>query len=306
MKKPIKLRLSITDRCNFRCFYCYAKDFVPLKKEEMLSYEDFLFLIETLTFSGIEKVKITGGEPLYKRDIEIFIKRLSEIEGLKDISLTTNGFYLEEKAEMLRGAGLRRINVSIDSLKKDTVKKISGVDAIEKIIDGIEVAVKKFSTIKINVVLLKGINTDEIFDFIEFSCKYNIFLRFIELMPAENTIVWERFFYPEELLIDEIKKRGKVEYMRNCSHEFFYNFEGIRFSVIPSYSRFFCNSCDKVRIDCAGNLKLCLFDKRNYPLIDIIKNRKREELISKFSEIIENKKSYKGKESIFEMVRIGG
>jgi len=306
MKKARKLRLSITDRCNFRCFYCYTKDFVPLKKGEMLSYEDFLFLVETLTFLGIEKVKITGGEPLYKRDIEIFIRGLNKIKNLKDVSLTTNGFYLEEKAEILKKAGLKRINVSIDSLRKDTVNKISGVDAFEKVIKGIEIAVREFSPIKINIVLLKGINTNEIFDFIEFSCKYNVFLRFIELMPAENTVVWERFFYPEELLIYEMRKKGKIEFIRNYGHEFFYTFEGIEFSIIPSYSRFFCDSCDKVRIDCSGNLKLCLFDKNNYPLVYVIKNREREKLILKFSEIIKKKKSYKGKESIYEMVRIGG
>lgn len=301
-----KIRLSVTDRCNFRCFYCYSRDFIPLKKEETLSYEDFLFFVDTISSSGIDTIKITGGEPLFKRDIEVFIKRLNEIKILKDISITTNGFFLAEKAEILKKSGLKRINISIDSFDRKKIKNITGRDSLEEILEGIKISTKLFSPVKINVVLLKGINTDEIFNFINFASKLKIFVRFIELMPSANNSFWERFYFSEKLLLNELKKKGKVEYKSSNGHENFYNFEGINFGVIPSYSKFFCGSCNKVRIDCAGNLKLCIYDKKNYPLKNFIKNRDNENLIKEFFKILKNKKSYKGKTDIFEMVRIGG
>ena len=202
------LRLSVTDRCNLRCIYCMPEegvDFVP--HNEILSYEEMLRLVEIAVQAGIRKVRLTGGEPLVRKGFISFLERLSAIEDLKEISLTTNGVLLKEFASAIRRCGICRINVSLDSLDRQKFLQITGRDRFIRVLEGIEEADRLgFEPIKINVVAMRGINDDEILDFARLTFAKPYHIRFIEFMPVGKNNGWtnDRF-----IPADEIMKNGK-------------------------------------------------------------------------------------------------
>ena len=179
------LRISVTDRCNLRCRYCMpAEGFPLLRHEDILSYEEILQVVDAFVAEGISKVRVTGGEPLVRRNLSTLITAFYRIPGLEDISLTTNGVLLREYAKDLRKTGLRRINISLDSLRKDRFFEITMRDVLGDVLAGIEEAREAgFDPIKINVVIMKGINDDEILDFVSFAKTQEVTVRFIEYMP---------------------------------------------------------------------------------------------------------------------------
>ena len=211
--RPIRdLRVSLTDRCNFRCFYCLPHGEPPIApKEQMLSYEEIEYVCDIFVELGIEKIRLTGGEPMMRRDIEqidqFALKTRAQLQApkdkvvglLQDLALTTNGYFLPHRAQSLKDAGLDRITISLDSLKRDVFKQMTGVDVLDRVIDGI-VAAKEagLEPIKINAVIVRGHNEDEVADFAAFAREHDVKMRFIEFMPLiPDTIGRARTLFPD-------------------------------------------------------------------------------------------------------------
>src|SRR5256885_13111020 len=189
------LRVSLTDRCNFRCFYCLPHGEPPVApKEQMLSYEEIEYAVEIFVSLGIEKIRLTGGEPMMRRDIETIIRKLSALKPrLHDLALTTNGYFLPDRAQSLKDAGLDRITISLDSLKRETFERMTGVDVLERVLAGIEAAKSAGLTpIKINAVIVRGHNEEEVADFASFARSTGVRMRFIEFMPLDSGHDWSR------------------------------------------------------------------------------------------------------------------
>lgn len=263
------VRISITDRCNLRCRYCMpvcGVDWVP--HEQVLSYEEMLRILRICIARGVEKVRITGGEPLLRRDIVGFISQLNSTGGLKDLTLTTNGILLEPLALPMKEAGLRRVNVSLDTLDRKKFAYITRVDAFDKVIRGICAAQEHGLTpVKINVVAIRGFNDGEIEDFARLTTTLPVEVRFIELMPVGCITK-----YPEhenisaEEIRDIIERRfGPLDQMkRGLGPAWMYRIPGAPGSVglIGALSeRDFCGSCNRIRITATGQLRPCLFSE---------------------------------------------
>ena len=259
------LRISITDRCNLKCIYCVPYDFIPkLPHKEILSYEEILRIVRISVHLGISKVRITGGEPLVRKGVYDFLKRLTKIEGLLDISLTTNGVLLKDNINKIKSAGIKRINISLDTLNRKKFKKITGYDFFNQIWEGIELAQKMgFDPIKINVVPLKGVNDNELQDIAALSIEYPFHIRFIEYMPMGTN----QMEIDGHLLFPEIKKRigqlGKlipVDKGMNDGPVERFKFESARGEIgfIHPISRHFCNTCNRLRLTASGQLRPCL------------------------------------------------
>lgn len=259
------LRISITDRCNLRCIYCVPYDFIPkIAHKEILSYEEILRIVRISVRLGISKIRITGGEPLVRKGVYNFLEQLTKIQGLLDISLTTNGVLLKDNINKIRSAGIKRINISLDTLNRKKFSQITGHDFFNQIWEGIVLAQKMgFDPIKINVVPLKGVNDDELLDIAALSIEYPFHIRFIEYMPmGTNNMEIDR-----HLLAPEIKKRinqlGKlipIEKSINDGPAERFKFESARGEIgfIRPISQHFCNTCNRLRLTASGQLRPCL------------------------------------------------
>src|SRR6267142_1413503 len=190
------LRVSLTDRCNFRCFYCLPHGEPPIApKEQMLSYEEIEYVCDIFVELGIEKIRLTGGELMMRRAIETIIQKLAALKskGLQDLALTTNGYFLPDRAAGLQAAGLDRITISLDSLKRNVFKHITGVDVLDQVLAGIEAAKQAgLQPIKINAVIVRGHNEAEVADFAAFAREHDVKMRFIEFMPLDSGHEWSR------------------------------------------------------------------------------------------------------------------
>ncbi len=260
------LRISVTDKCNLRCTYCMPEEgFASALREEILSYEEILSLVEKVCLPlGIDKFKITGGEPLVRREILSFLERLHRIPGIEDISLTTNGMLLPLMANDLYRTGLRRLNISIDSLDPLRFKKITRLGDLELVLKGIEKSMETgFSPIKLNVVTIRNFNDDEIGDFVRFVRNKPIELRFIETMPI-GPIEWKQeSFIPGE----EVRQRIEAEFgplkssrtaRGNGPARVYELADGTRIGFITAISEHFCDSCNRMRLTADGKLRSCL------------------------------------------------
>lgn len=274
------LRLSVTDRCNYRCRYCVpSRDFQFIPHNRILSYEDMIFAVSVFSHLGIEKVRITGGEPLVRKNITYLIKNISEIEKIKEITLTTNGSLLKKYANEIHDAGIKRINISLDSLRDDRYEYITGGFKLEHIIDGVMFAKKiGISPIKINVVAIKGFNDDEIIDFCNFAKEYDLNIRFIEFMPIGNKIEWknENIITGGEIL-KIISKKFHYEPLKKETYAGpAVNYKlsnGAKIGIITPISNHFCSECDKLRLTADGKLRPCLLSDKEIDLFDDIRKR---------------------------------
>jgi cyclic pyranopterin phosphate synthase len=259
------LRISITDRCNLNCIYCVPRDLVPrISHEEILTYEEILRLVHIGTKLGITKVRVTGGEPLVRKGVVDFLSKLSKIDGLSDLSLTTNGVALKENLSKIKSAGINRINISLDTLKRSKFKKITGLDLFDQIWQGIEMALEMgFHPIKLNTVALNGINDDELADLARLSFDYPFHIRFIEYMPIGESQMGNGPL----LLAPEIKKRisvlGNLIPIRasvNDGPAQRYRYKGAAGEVgfIHALSHHFCDRCNRLRLTARGQLRPCL------------------------------------------------
>ncbi|MFH1019035.1 MAG: GTP 3',8-cyclase MoaA [Pseudomonadota bacterium] len=260
------LRISLTDHCNLNCQYCMPQEGrIRLANEELLSYEELLRVVGIAVSLGIEKVRLTGGEPLVRRDVLTFIKALAEIPGLTDIRLTTNGVLLADYAEALQKAGISKLNISLDTLRPERFQQITGVDAFARVWAGISKARELgFSPIKLNVVALRGINDDEFIDFAKLTLVEPLQIRFIEFMPIGASALWDKGKYISSREIMEIiKPVGSLEPIpakRMDGPARIFRFAGAAGSVgfISPISHHFCDRCNRLRLTSEGRLRSCL------------------------------------------------
>lgn len=298
-KRVNYLRLSVTDRCDLRCIYCMPEEgieFIP--REEMLSLEELAGLTARfISLFDIDKVRLTGGEPLLRKNIEVLIEIITAIPQLKDIALTTNGTQLAEKAHAIADAGLRRINVSVDSLDKKRYRIVTGGGNLNDVLKGLEAAKEAgFTPIKINTVLLPDF--DEELEFIEWANTNGYILRFIEQMPDASSPHGTEFKggLKEADLISRIeKKKGRIEAIGESEAEhgkhaarFLVVDTGWEFEVIPSVSVPFCGDCNRIRLDCQGTLRACLYSSRTIQLRDLLHSTD-EEFIAVVEDFVRKK-----------------
>jgi cyclic pyranopterin phosphate synthase len=290
------LRVSITDRCNYRCIYCKPEEqfkFIP--HEEILRYEEIVEIIEEAVNLGVTKVRITGGEPLVRKGVVDFIKKLREIKKLEDISLTTNGFFLSEYAEKLKNAGLNRVNISLDSLQEEKYKKITRGGSLEKALKGIDSALKVgLLPIKINTVLIRGINDDEVEDFVRLALERPLNIRFIEFMPSGEEVINE--FENKFISVQEIKEKLIKKYLLDPikistanGPAKYYQIKGGQGTIgfITALSQHFCETCNRIRLTSEGKLRPCLFSNKDVDIKQAIRKAKTDDKIIR-SKIIRN------------------
>jgi len=267
------LRVSITDRCNLECLYCvpYGGG-VKLSHKEILRYEEILRIIKTGIRLGISKVRITGGEPLARKGVYRFLSKLTSLDGLSDVSLTTNGVLLKENINRIQDAGIKRINISIDTLHKEKFKKITGHAYFHRVWEGINLALEKgFDPVKLNVVALPGINDDELTAFARLTMTNPFHIRFIEYMPIGTDIINKN----KPLLVPEIKARlsgtGEMIPVENGINDgpvMRYKYKGAAGEIgfISPISNHFCNTCNRLRLTASGHLRPCLLSDRQVDL----------------------------------------
>jgi len=261
------LRLSVTDRCNLRCIYCMPQEGLPLiRHEDILSYEEMLRIARIAAGNGITKIRLTGGEPLVRKNLTDFVAELHKIPGISEISMTTNGILLENFAGPLRRAGMKRINISLDTLDPEKYRQITRRGEIRSVMAGIHAArVAGFDPIKINIVAMRGINDNEIRSFAELTIDRPVHIRFIEFMPIKEKTGWskERFISNDEIK-KEIESIGKLEPLppkHNSGPANMFRLRKARGNLgfISPLSNHFCDRCNRLRLTADGKLRTCLF-----------------------------------------------
>ena len=276
-RKVDYIRVSVTDRCDFRCVYCMSEKMTFLPKSTVLSIEEIERLIRVFSELGVKKVRLTGGEPLVRRGIDNLFKSIGKIKALDEITLTTNGSQLQSKAQMLKDAGVERINVSLDSLDPLTFKKMTRTGDINKVLDGIHSAIEVgFKKIKINTVLMKQINEKELYNLVDYAIKYYLDISFIEEMPLGDTD-YDR--QSTSVSNDDILLKLKEKYLLSKADvttsgpaEYFYiKNTRTKVGLISPHSHNFCENCNRVRISCKGELFLCLGQDTKIELMPLIR-----------------------------------
>ena len=268
------LRISITDRCNLRCIYCMPASEKPGKARQILSYEEILTIVHVAVTLGVRKVRITGGEPLARHGVVSFITRLAALEGLEDISLTTNGILLENYAEDLFNAGLKRVNVSLDSLRASRYKEITRGGSLSQAMRGIKKAAHVgLKPVKINNVSIRGFNDDEIKAFARLTLTTPYHVRFIEFMPVGSDTGWtaDNYVPAHEIKaqVEQIALLEPVKLRRNGPARY-YRFAGAQgvIGFISPITHHFCDDCNRLRMTCDGKIRPCLFSSH---MIDLQK-----------------------------------
>jgi cyclic pyranopterin phosphate synthase len=260
------LRVSVTDRCNLRCSYCMPEDVVFMDRSELLSFEEIAHFVRVAAPLGIDKIRLTGGEPLMRRDLPRLVRMLAAIDGIRDVGMTTNGILLADQAQAFFDAGLRRINISLDTLDPERFRQLTRRDGLEKVIDGILAAKKAgFDPIKINAVSMRGLTEIEVVPLAQFARTHGLEMRFIEYMPI-GAAAWERdkVYFAHEIL-EQLEAAiaplvPAEEYdPRAPAMEFRYTDGGGRVGIIASVSRPFCMRCNRIRLTSDGKLRNCLF-----------------------------------------------
>jgi cyclic pyranopterin phosphate synthase len=295
------LRVSLTDRCNFRCFYCLPHGEPPIApKEQMLSYEEIEAICDIFVELGIEKIRLTGGEPMMRRDIETIIGKLRTLKskGLLDLALTTNGYFLPDRAVGLKTIGLDRITISLDSLKRDVFKRMTGVDVLDRVLSGIAAAKGAgLEPIKINAVIVRGHNEDEVADFAAFAREHDVKMRFIEFMPLDSGHEWAR----EQVVSGrEIRERigrrfaiERIDVNRGSDTSARYRFADGgpgEIGIIAPVTEPFCGACSRIRLTADGQIRTCLFSTVEHSLRDIVRSgASRQEIIEYIESVVEKK-----------------
>lgn len=288
------LRLSLTDRCNFRCFYCLPTGKPALaRKETILTFEEIFRISSIFVSLGIEKIRLTGGEPLIRRDVPLLVEKLATLKPqLKDIALTTNGYDFPRFAEALKQAGLDRVTLSLDSLQRERFKEITGVDALDRALAAIDAAKSLgFEPVKVNAVIVRGRNDDELADFARFARERDVTMRFIEFMPLDSEQSWTR-----EAMVSGAEMRDRIsevfpleltETKRGAGTSWKYAFAdgapgGI--GIIAPVTDMFCGQCSRVRLTADGQIRTCLFSEREHDLRSLLRSGADDEQIVAFIE----------------------
>lgn len=291
-QRPLRdLRISVTDRCNFRCTYCmpadvFGSNYPFLKRSQLLTDQEIVRLTKLFVKAGVKKLRITGGEPLMRKGLDRLIGKLSDITGVEEIALTTNGTLLPQKAELLKAAGLERVTVSLDSLNNERFGQINGQGiSCDAVIKGIEAAEKAGLKVKINMMVRKGINDDEILDMVDFFKGSGRILRFIEFMDVGNSNGWslEQVTTKKDILetIHRVYTAEPLDqhYFGEVATRFQIKETGDEFGVISSISDTFCSSCTRARLSADGSVYTCLFAASGTSLRNPMRNGETDEAL---------------------------
>ncbi|MCP3659218.1 MAG: GTP 3',8-cyclase MoaA [Bacteroidetes bacterium] len=308
------LRISVTDTCNLKCQYCMPDTKIKyLDKKNILTFEEIEKIAKIFVDSGVKKIRITGGEPLIRKDISVLINRLDKLQSLNELAITTNGVFLKKYAQKLKHTKMKTINISLDTLDKNKYAKITRNDCFDDVWAGIDKVIKLgFASIKINTVLIKGINDNEIMDFINLTKNKNIDVRFIELMPMGSMLNWSmEHFCPNKTVLDICKNLEKIEKNNIHSPATYYKLQNAqgRVGLISAVSNKFCETCNKVRLTADGKLKSCLHSDTTLDLKKILRNGGEiEEIIQKHIYYQKPKEHNLDKSEYItkDMFRIGG
>ena len=269
-----KLRVSVTDRCNMRCGYCMPKNNTKwFEDSEVLTFDEIIRLSSILASLGVEKIRLTGGEPLVRPSIENLIKSIRKIRHIKSVGLTTNGLLLSDKIDALKSSGLDSVNISLDSFKEDRFRMMTGINGLNKVISSIQKARDAGFNVKINTVVVRGWNDDEVVEFANFARRTGITVRFIEFMPLDGTGIWRSdLVFSKNEMVEKLESNiGKMfpmleqEISAPAKLYSFSDGEGT-IGFIPSVTEPFCNQCDRIRLTSDGRFLTCLFENPGYDI----------------------------------------
>jgi len=289
-RKVDYLRISVTQRCNFRCQYCMPeKPFEWLPKEEILSYEEMFSFIKVSIDNGIKKIRLTGGEPLVREDLDKLISMIYEYKNDIDLALTTNGYLLKNQIQKLKNAGLKRINISLDSLNKETMWYITKKDVFSAVMEGIEAALDARLEVKLNVVVMKDINDFEIVELYEFAKLKGMQIRFIEYMENESANDTLKTLPSREVLEKIMKKHIIEEVPQKVSSaaKLYKDESGYIFGIIEPYDDSFCKTCNRIRLSAEGDLIPCLYFEDSLNIKSSLQSN--EKLLEVLKTVVENK-----------------
>lgn len=286
------LRISVTDRCNLRCRYCMPEEGIEKKAHmEILTLEEIFKVVKVCAGFGMDKIRITGGEPLVRLGITGLIEKIAAIHSIKDIALTTNGMLLKKLAYELKEAGLKRINISLDTMNEEKYKYITRGGNIKNVLEGIDEALKVgLAPIKINTVLAKGFNEDEIEDFIRLTINEDIDVRFIELMPLGQAASFASEHYlPNTEVLERFKELEPAETADKSSPARYYKLPGAkgRVGLINPISHKFCDNCNRIRLTADGKLKPCLHSNKEIDVRGILRSEKLSDKYKVLQEAVE-------------------
>ncbi|MFT8319815.1 MAG: GTP 3',8-cyclase MoaA [Bacillus sp. (in: firmicutes)] len=301
--RPIKdLRISVTDQCNFRCQYCmpaeiFGTDYPFLSQNELLSYEEIKRLAKIFVKLGVEKIRLTGGEPLIRKNLPELVEKLTKIKGIREIALTTNGVLLPKYAQMLKNAGLKRVNISLDSLNDQLFGKINGRNVgVAPIKKGIEAAKQAGLGVKINMVVKKGLNDQEIIPMANFCKAEGLELRFIEYMDVGSTNGWklDQVITKKEIYTILQKHFSLIpvdaDYYGEVAKKYRYEEQQLHVGFITSVSESFCSTCTRSRLSANGKLYTCLFNGKGHNIRDFLRAEATDkEVIEYIKRIWENR-----------------
>ncbi len=304
------LRISVTDRCNFRCLYCLpeteaaynfyrgrwanlpnpapiARQWTPRSK--ILTFEEIERVVRIAVGLGIEKIRLTGGEPLLRQELEKLVAKIARIEGVRDLAMTTNGFQFRDKAVALRDAGLRRISFSLDSLNRANFQKITGRDGLCEVLEGIRLARElEMNPVKVNAVIIKGVNDHEIEALAEFGREQNLSIRFIEFMPLDSARAWlKELVVPSREILErlqarfELRPQASLKAAETARRWTFADGQG-EIGLIAPVSEPFCGHCDRLRLTADGQLRTCLFSVTEHDVRSRLRNETSDDELKAF------------------------
>jgi len=273
------VRISVTDRCDFRCVYCMSEDMTFLPRNQILSLEEIQLIAQAFVELGVKKIRLTGGEPLVRNGITQLVKNISGLPGLKELNMTSNGSQLPRLAGELKEAGLNRLNISLDSLDAQRFKELTRTGELDTVLSGIQAAKQEgFSRIKLNAVILKGRNDDEILNLIDYIRQHQLDISFIEEMPLGQISEHDReqtFMSSDEIrdLIQDVHKIEKIDATSGGPSEYWRFLDGhnSRVGFISPHSHNFCGSCNRVRLTAEGKLLLCLGNEHSVDLRAVVR-----------------------------------
>ena len=281
------LRISITDRCNLRCVYCMPPDGIEARnRDEILSFDEIVRLAEIFARMDVNKIRLTGGEPLVRKNVDALVERLSAIPGIRTLGMTTNGVLLAEQADALYRAGLRRLNISLDTLRRDRFDRIALRACYDAVMRGIDTVIERgFEPLKLNMVVMKGVNDDELCDFVEFAMSRPVSIRFIEFMPFTANRWNDQGFMSYGEMKERIGERFEMlpvpaSDASDVARSF--RIPGIQGTVgfISSMSEHFCATCNRVRLTADGSIKACLFAPAEVNLRSLLRDGTDDDLIA--------------------------
>ncbi|MFQ5717709.1 MAG: GTP 3',8-cyclase MoaA [Nitrospinales bacterium] len=285
----VNLRISVTDRCNFRCVYCMPADHAEfMERSDLLTFEELTRLVRVVSTLGIHRIRLTGGEPLMRRDLPKLVRMISAVEGIDDVAMTTNGYFLKEQARSLKEAGLQRLNVSLDTLDREKFKHVSRRDCLNQTLEGLGEAAKVgFQSIKINSVAMRNFSETEILELVEMGRSKGFEIRFIEFMPLDADQAWRRdkTLFGHEIIEIIRKKHELVPVMDSLeagpAMEYLFADGKGKVGVIAAVSNPFCDRCNRIRVTADGKLRTCLFSIAETDLKSLIRGGAGDDAIAR-------------------------